>query len=77
LVSGANTTIVGLLDTVLRRELPVSDPQELVFIRTAGDQGLGGAPPYPYFELVRHAGLPDGSRHRGRSPLRSSEYAGV
>jgi predicted permease len=50
---GANTAIVGLLDTVLRRELPVSEPQELVFIRTAGDQGLGGAPPYPYFERMR------------------------
>jgi putative ABC transport system permease protein len=53
---GANTAIVGLLDTVLRRELPVSDPQELVFIRTAGDEGLGGAPPYPYFERIREQG---------------------
>jgi predicted permease len=53
---GANTAIVGLLHTVLLRELPVTDPQELVFIRTAGDQGLGGAPPYPYFERIREQG---------------------
>jgi predicted permease len=53
---GANTAIVGLLHTVLLRELPVTDPQGLVFIRTAGDQGLGGAPPYPYFERIREQG---------------------
>jgi predicted permease len=53
---GANTAIVSLLHTVLMRELPVTDPQELVFIRTAGDQGLGGAPPYPYFERIREHG---------------------
>lgn len=51
---GANTAIVGLLDTVLRRELPVQDPEELVFIRTAGIRGLGNAPPYPYFERIRN-----------------------
>ena len=53
---GANTAIVGLLHTVLLRELPVTDPQELVFIQTAGDQGLSGAPPYPYFERIREQG---------------------
>ena len=53
---GANTAIVSLLQTVLLRELPVMNPQELVFIRTAGDRGLGGAPPYPYFERIRNEG---------------------
>ena len=53
---GANTAIVSLLHTVLLRELPVTNPEELVFIRTAGDQGLGGAPPYPYFERIREQG---------------------
>jgi hypothetical protein len=53
---GANTAIVSLLHTVLLRELPVTNPQELVFIRTAGDRGLGGAPPYPYFERIREQG---------------------
>jgi len=53
---GANTAIVSLLHTVLLRELPVTNPQELVFIRTAGNQGLGGAPPYPYFERIREQG---------------------
>jgi hypothetical protein len=52
---GANTAIVSLLHTVLLRELPVTNPQELVFIRTAGDR-LGGAPPYPYFERIREQG---------------------
>ncbi len=58
---GANTAIVSLLHTVLLRELPVKDPQELVFIRTAGEQGLGGAPPYPYFERI------SADRARGRT----------
>jgi predicted permease len=53
---GANTAIVSLLHTVLLRELPVTNPQELVFIRTAGDRGLGNAPPYPYFERIREQG---------------------
>src|SRR5687768_12189995 len=53
---GANTAIVSLLHTVLLRELPVTDPQDLVFIRTAGDRGLGGAPPYPYFDRIRDEG---------------------
>ena len=34
----------------------MTNPQELVFIRTAGDRGLGGAPPYPYFERIRQQG---------------------
>jgi predicted permease len=51
---GANTAIVGVLDTVLRRELPVQAAEELVFVRTAGARGLGNAPPYPYFERIRN-----------------------
>ena len=50
---GANTAIVSLLHTVLLRELPVKDAGELVFVRTAGARGLGGAPPYPYFDHIR------------------------
>ena len=50
---GANTAIVALLHTVLLRELPVRDATELVFVRTAGPRGLGGAPPYPYFDHLR------------------------
>jgi hypothetical protein len=50
---GANTAIVSLLQTVLLRELPVKDAEELMFVRTAGDRGLGGAPPYPSFERIR------------------------
>jgi hypothetical protein len=50
---GANTAIVSLLQTVLLRELPVEDAEELMFVRTAGDRGLGGAPPYPSVERIR------------------------
>ena len=50
---GANTAIVSLLHAVLLRELPVNDPQELVFVRTASGRGLGNAPPYPYFDQIR------------------------
>jgi predicted permease len=41
---------------VLLRELPVKDAEELMFVRTAGDRGLGGAPPYPSFERIRAEG---------------------
>ena len=51
---GANTAIVSLLHTVLIRELQVRDARELVFVRTAGARGLGGAPPYPAFERIRN-----------------------
>jgi predicted permease len=49
---GANTAIVGLVDAVMLRLLPVRDPGRLVFVQTAGSVGRDG-PPYPYFELVR------------------------
>jgi putative ABC transport system permease protein len=46
---GANTAIFSLVDTVLFRMLPVTRPEELVFLRIAG----GGTPPYPFFDRVR------------------------
>jgi hypothetical protein len=50
---GAITAIFSLVDTVLLRLLPVERPHELVFLHTAGTEGRGGAPPYPYFERFR------------------------
>jgi predicted permease len=50
---GANTAIFSLVSAVLLRTLPVERPEELVFIQTAGSEGRGGTPPYPYFERVR------------------------
>src|SRR4029453_18530372 len=47
---GANTAIFTLVDTVLFRMLPVTHPEELVFLRIAG----GGTPPYPFFDRVRN-----------------------
>ena len=49
---GANTGLVGLVDAVMLRLLPVQDPARLVFVYTAGTRGRGG-PPYPFFELIR------------------------
>ena len=46
---GANTAIFSLVDTVLFRMLPVTRPEELMFLRIAG----GGTPPYPFFDRVR------------------------
>ena len=50
---GANTAIVSLVNTVMLRTLPVERPEELVFVQTAGSEGRGGTPPYPYFERLR------------------------
>ncbi|HEY7187300.1 MAG TPA: ABC transporter permease, partial [Vicinamibacterales bacterium] len=50
---GANTAIVSLLDSVLVRTLPVDQPQQLVFVRTAGVDGVSNAPSYPAFERLR------------------------
>jgi predicted permease len=47
---GANTAIFSLVDTVLFRMLPVTKPEELVFLRITG----GGMPPYPFFDRLRH-----------------------
>ena len=51
---GANTAIFTLVNTVLLRMLPVERPQELFYIQTAGTEGRGATPPYPYFERVRN-----------------------
>ncbi len=50
---GANTAIFSLVDAVLLRSLPVTRPEELVFLTVAGTEGRTGAPPYPCFERVR------------------------
>src|SRR5260370_20603638 len=49
---GANTAIIGLVDAVMLRLLPVRDPGRLVFVQTAGTAGRDG-PPYSCFELLR------------------------
>ena len=51
---GANTAIFSLIDTVLLRSLPVTRPQELVFITAAGTEGPSGSPPYPCFLRFRN-----------------------
>jgi len=50
---GANTAIFSLVDAVLLRSLPVTRPEELVFLTVGGTEGRTGAPPYPCFERVR------------------------
>ncbi len=50
---GANTAIFSLVDAVLLRSLPVTRPEELVFLTVAGTEGRTGAPPYPCFERVQ------------------------
>jgi macrolide transport system ATP-binding/permease protein len=49
---GANIAIFTLIDAVLLRTLPVSDPSSLYFVRYAGAKGTGEAPPYPCFERI-------------------------
>src|SRR5579871_243164 len=50
---GANTAIFSLIDAVLLRSLPVREPASLYFLANAGARQVGGAPPYPCFELFR------------------------
>jgi predicted permease len=50
---GATTAIFSLVDAVLLRSLPVTRPDELVFLQAAGSQGTNGAPPYPCFDRFR------------------------
>jgi predicted permease len=50
---GANTAIFSLTDAVLLKMAPVAQPEQLHFIANAGARDIGGAPPYPCFELFR------------------------
>ena len=50
---GATTGIFSIADAVLWRMLPVASPQDLVFIKAAGTDSVGGAPPYPVFARLR------------------------
>lgn len=58
---GANTAIFSLLNAVMLRELPVREPQQLVFFGKAQAQGSGGSLPnhstqlfsYPFYRLFR------------------------
>jgi len=50
---GANTAIFSLIDAVLLRSLPVTDPASLYFLNSAGARQVGGSPPYPCFERFR------------------------
>ncbi|AMY08338.1 Macrolide export ATP-binding/permease protein MacB [Luteitalea pratensis] len=50
---GATTGVYSIADAVLWRMLPVASPQDLVFIKAAGTESVGGAPPYPVFARLR------------------------
>lgn len=50
---GVTTGIFSIADVVLWRLLPVSHPEQLVFLKTAGTAEVGGAPPYPVFRQMR------------------------
>jgi len=50
---GASTAMFRLVDAILLRTLPVSDPKSLVFLSATGTEGPSGAPPYPVYERMR------------------------
>src|SRR5262249_16639131 len=50
---GANTAIFGLVDAVMLRAMPVSDPEQLVEITRRYAGGQLGAISYPLFEYFR------------------------
>ncbi|HEU5022904.1 MAG TPA: permease prefix domain 1-containing protein, partial [Bryobacteraceae bacterium] len=50
---GANTAVFSLMDAMLLRPLPVSDPASLVFVTAAGKRGAPAAPPYRVFSELR------------------------
>ena len=60
---GANTAIFSLIDAVLLRSLPVTDPASLYFLNSAGARQVGGSPPYPCFERFRSLTKSDRRAH--------------
>jgi predicted permease len=50
---GATTGVFSIADAVLWRLLPVANPQDLVFLKAAGTESVGGAPPDPGFARMR------------------------
>jgi hypothetical protein len=50
---GANTAIFSLMDAVLLRTLPVSNPQDLVFLAHGTGERAGASSNYPLFERYR------------------------
>ncbi|PYR52740.1 MAG: hypothetical protein DMF95_05880 [Acidobacteria bacterium] len=50
---GANTAIFSLLNSLLLRSLPVTAPQSLVTISSAGSHGLKWAWNYPVWDQIR------------------------
>src|SRR5687768_1754399 len=50
---GANTAIFSVLDAVLLKMLPVTNPKQLVVLTHAGGDRSGNGFPYPVFERLR------------------------
>lgn len=50
---GANTAVFGLLDAVILRSVPVTDPSSLYFFSTAGTARSSDSPPYRAFTQLR------------------------
>jgi predicted permease len=51
---GANAAVFSLIDHVILKTLPVSDPQRLFFVDNSGGKSGGtSGPPYPCYEILR------------------------
>ena len=66
---GVTTGVFSVADAVLWRLLPVASPQQLVFVKAAGNESVGGAPPYRVFERLRD----DTSAFSGMAAFASDE----